>query len=403
MRNLSVDPPVGTRPLLRQAWRRLRQMGPSWTLRRALEEVTVPTTALGAGLKAIAAPAVSTATLPARLLSRLVLPDAGRRSTLYCFYDLRVEPVSFDFLWFLIGADVARRRYGMTHLHVVIVPGPENGFRVEDAALEAVVDVESRSWRLQNMLLDSVVLLPSAAGCTLCHSREQAALLHRCARRVYPAGYSVAFPVPHSPADAVATAQAGERVGVLRATPQALRYADQWLQSRAGGRLPVSITLREYALSTARNSNMEAWRRFADRLAEDGFFPVIVRDTETSLGAADADFGGHAVFREASWNVPLRMAIYERCVLNAGVSTGPMVLCWLNDLTRYLTFKMSVPQDPGTSETAYRVRGITPGQSLEFATPDQAWVWQDDSFETIDRAFQAMRKRIDGPADSRPQ
>ena len=44
--------------------------------------------------------------------------------TLTCFYDLGVGPVSYDFVVFLIKAEIERRRLGAKRMHVVIVPMP---------------------------------------------------------------------------------------------------------------------------------------------------------------------------------------------------------------------------------------------------------------------------------------
>ena len=51
----------------------------------------------------------------------------GEADTLYAFYDLGVAPITFDFLWFLVGAELERERRGLSAVHAVIVPGPLSG------------------------------------------------------------------------------------------------------------------------------------------------------------------------------------------------------------------------------------------------------------------------------------
>jgi hypothetical protein len=84
------------------------------------------------------------------------------------------------------------------------------------------------------------------------------------------------------------------------------------------------------------------------------------------------------------------MALYERAWLNMGVNNGPMGLCWLNDQTRYITFKMVTPTVAQTTVEFNRSRGFEPNESLPFATPLQKWVWEDDTVEVIRREFQSM-------------
>src|SRR4029453_9096309 len=102
-----------------------------------------------------------------RRLHALAVPkpdDAAR--TLFAFYDLQVSPITFDFLWFLVGADLERRRRGLEAVHVVIVPGRASGLRRERDDYEGVVDAEARTQRISNILFPACALLPTAAGGT---------------------------------------------------------------------------------------------------------------------------------------------------------------------------------------------------------------------------------------------
>ena len=57
--------------------------------------------------------------------------------------------------------------------------------------------------------------------------------------------------------------------------------------------------------------------------------------------------GDHVeVFREASWNVGLRMALYESSYLNLGVNNGPLIFAAMNDRVRLLVFKLVTPSVP---------------------------------------------------------
>ncbi|MEX2009496.1 MAG: hypothetical protein WEC41_04830 [Dongiaceae bacterium] len=384
---------------------KLRRQGLGYLWRRLRWEAALPTTRPGKAAHALMRGALAAALTPIRALRGAAAGVApGAAETLYAFYDLKVAPVTYDILWFLAAADLERRRLGLARVHVVIVPGPFQGVREEDELYERAVDAEARRWRIDNILVPACRLLPACAGLTLAGTRaETAHIRSHIARHVYPVGYETALPLAHHPKHSLRPAEAGVRpIGVLRASEAALRYVDRWLAPRLEGRRLVTITLRDYAYYPARNSNLAAWIEFARRLDRGLYFPVFVLDTERSfdLPSPAADL---PVFRTVSWNLGLRMALYERAWLNLGVGSGPVGLCWFNDTTRYLTFKILTPEVPQTTLRFARWCGFEPDRSLPFATPLQRWVWEDDSVETIEREFAAMAALIDAAEAPAPR
>jgi hypothetical protein len=268
--------------------------------------------------------------------------------------------------------------------------------RREEDDYEAIVDVETRRWRIGNVLLQAVMLCPSVRAVTLAGSREEARYMRaRVARHVYPFDYEPALPACHHPNDSLMPARRGEAaVGVLRATPGALRSVERWLRARAEGRKIVTVTIRAYAYMPGRNSNSGAWTAFARRLDPAEWFVVFVPDTDQVLQQERPDFGVFTCFGEAAWNLDLRMALYELAFLNLGVNSGPMALCWLNERTRYITFKILTPSLPQATPEFMRWQGFEVGHSLPFAGPFQKWVWADDDVDVIEREFREMVPRI---------
>ncbi len=84
------------------------------------------------------------------------------------------------------------------------------------------------------------------------------------------------------------------------------------------------------------------------------------------------------------------MALYERAHLNLGVNSGPMGLCWLNERTRYINFKMLTDAVPQTTPEYMRHLGYEIGGQLPRAKPWQRFVWEDDDHEIIAREFAAV-------------
>jgi hypothetical protein len=377
--------PLSGLPLLTY---KLRAGGLAWFWQRLVDEWRLPRTVAGQsllrGLRAVG--------------RARVRPDAAATpDTLYAFYDLGVAPITFDFLWFLVGAELERQRRGLRAVHVVIVPGLHQGLRKENPELENCLDPSERWARVNAVLVPACALLPSLAGVTVASSRGQAEELVRLAGGgVFPARYEPAFPRypgPHEPLKAAR--EEGAKIGVLRATTADLRAVDEWLAAHRCTSPVVAITLRSYGYVPERNSNLAPWREFARRLDPARFSVVFVPDTAQCLAG---DLGGlrdFPVFVEAAMVLGLRMALYQRAYLNLGVNNGPMGLCWLNDRTRYITFKMLSEAAPHTTPEYMEFLGFKIGESLPFATPWQQWVWEDDDPDVIQRAFAAMLSRME--------
>jgi hypothetical protein len=382
---------------------KLRTGGIAWLAERLREEWRLPRTGLGQslfrGARAIAS-AVQRRPNPAAA-------GGGPPEVLYAFYDLGVAPITFDFLWFLVGAELERQRCGCTSIHAVIVPGPRAGVRKEDPELENRLDPITRGARINAILTPACALLPSLSGVTVASSRAQAdQLVALAGAAVFPARYEPSFPCYPGPQEPLRVArEEGARIAVLRATATDLRAVDAWLAAyRVGPRL-VTITLRSYDYAPARNSNIAAWAGFAHSLDPARFSVVFVPDTAQCIGGLPTELRDFVVFGEAAMVVGLRMALYQRAFLNLGVNTGPMGLCWLNDQTRYLTFKILTGAVANTTPEYMEFLGFETGKSLPCAAPWQKWVWENDDLAVIEREFAAIVALLEadggGDADAR--
>ncbi len=321
---------------------------------------------------------------------------------LYAFYDLAVSPATFDIVWFLVLAELQRKQVGCPSLHIVIVPGPDAGFRAGDLEIYrrddgiGYYDTDYMKWRLRNILVSCCWLISSCQQVTVCTSRKEAqAFQASLTRYIFPKWYTVRFPKEkYNMSHVVAAASKGVVLPTVQATPQARRFVSDWIQLKAGVRKVITITLRESPYMQDRNSNLEAWGAFVRSLNPSIYCPVVIRDTETAIKLLPSDLDGLLVFPEVVWNVELRAALYELSYLNMSVSNGPFMLCVLNPRARYLMFKILIPSYGATSERYFLIQGVEPGSQLPWASPFQRYVWEDDRLEVIQEAFREMCERI---------
>jgi hypothetical protein len=373
----------------------LRTEGIGWVLRRL--RYRSPLTASGRAVHASLRRLLGVLLAVPRAFTSALRPVPGHTDVLYAFYDLQVAPISYDVSWFAAAADLTRHRMGLRRIHFVIVPGLKDGLREERKAYEEVIDPPIRLWRLHNIVLPVLTLVPSFAGISILASRDAASPLRAAAGlRVYPAHYEPALPATHHPTELLTElGDDNKEIGVLRSSIQGLRYLAQWLEPRLAGRRLVTITIRDYTFMPSRNSNLEAWASFVHRLDPARYFPVFVLDTERALDARPPALRGFEVFREAPWNAWLRMALYEMSYLNLGVNNGPLFMCALNARTRVLIFKIVTPDVPQTTEELIATLGFKIGGQLPFATPYQRLVWEDDTLQVIENEFATLVHQIE--------
>lgn len=327
------------------------------------------------------------------------MADERLAEVLYAFYDFDVSPASFAFLMFLYLAEIERVRRGCKYLQPVLVPRSGNKLSLV-LGNEQSGQIESDSadsWFVQNVLTSCCWLLSSCRQLTVCNSRKEASLIAReLAVNRFPENYDVSNPEEHYSHFKICEAvRRGPQVS-LAAPAKAIEYIQTWKQARKIDQKIVTITLRETFADVERNSRIEEWVKFAANLDPQEYLPVFVRDTHAALGEDIPQLHEFIVFKEAPWNIALRMALYESAYLNLFVNNGPAALCSLNQRTRYLTFVYMSETQFACSKAFYESAGVEVGGQFPGATPFQREVWDGgDSYENLQKEFQAMCSLIE--------
>jgi len=326
-------------------------------------------------------------------------PVDRSRSHLVAFYDLNWMPLSFDFMTFLMDAEMARVRQGLESIHVAFAPQAHYGTPTGGAVAHMPFDRATCLWRLSNLLLPMLSFFPTVACHTIFGTRSEAMQWMADRPNLYPAqdqlGRQDLAAIFRALIDGLAGEPEAHRPG---APVQGLRYARQWLDAqKPEGRLPIAITLRDAPYSPERNSNIDAWASFAHRLDPARYLPIFIPDTDTALLGPPPNLSDFPWFAEAAFNVGLRFGIYEIAHLNLLTSGGPSALCCFSESIRYIYFKQIVSGATEATEAHLRRFGHTPGQSPPFVGSHQKWVWEDDDLEVIEREFAAMVARLESP------
>lgn len=179
----------------------------------------------------------------------------------------------------------------------------------------------------------------------------------------------------------------GQKTPILKAPVKAREAMAKILRDEQP---PVTITLREADHWRHRNSNIEAWMKFAQDLKAKGERVIFVRDT----AKADLWGLGAEICPEASLDLHMRVALYERAKANLFVANGPCILAAFMDKP-WLTFTPIEPDDSiykANTAAFWRMYiGVDVGDQYPWSTPNQRIVWQHDTYENIVAAWEKLQ------------
>lgn len=274
-------------------------------------------------------------------------------------YDLGKAPASWDFLNWLINAEIERRLNDGGPLRVRFVEGPKDGFRNDTMPRPT----EQRRAIFENVMIPALRLIGAERG----NEDNQRA-------PSYTVGPMVTY------------AKRGIPIPKWEVPPEYMDQVSTWL----AGRKPLVITLREATYFPERNSNMEAWKTFAKTCGED---VVFVRDTSK----ADVPLDGFETCPQASKDLLVRAALMAQAKCNLMVANGPIALAMFL-VAPWLMFKPLTPNlpdyRPGQPEYWERL-GIGHGGQIPWASEQQRIVWGDDTLENIESAWATLNGRED--------
>lgn len=271
-------------------------------------------------------------------------------------FDLNYFAASWQFLQFLINAELNK-----PHGHQLVV-----GIRATNKylSMEGGRTAEDSEALVQNVMIPAIGLIgavmPAASEGAVCS----------------PSQYYQ---------EVIEGAKQGRKIPKFTVPTRPLTEAAAWL----GGRKPVVITLRECRYWPKRNSNLDAWTRFAHDCGEDVIF---VRDT----AKADEPIEGFETCPRASRDLLFRAALMAQAKANLHVANGPCMLSFYSDVP-FLNFKQLCPEHPDYwpgQAGWWRLTGLEVGEQFPWLNPTQRLTWTDDSYENIVRKWEELKEII---------
>src|SRR5215472_8112889 len=284
-----------------------------------------------------------------------VRPLEERRLANAVKYDLTADPICFDFMPWLVAAEMKRRlENAPSPLKVAFVRHP--------GSLQSVTD---QKWKFfQNVMRPMLDLFGAVESEEAANGRHE----EFNGLRDISATYMQGIDVPRIRVPEAAMAAIGNKIN---------------------GYQPVTLTLREGPSYEHRNSNIEEWNKLANWLREQGEHVIVVRDT----AKADVPFGTFEICPEASKDLHMRAALYEQAKCNLFVTNGPWGLAcfgtrpWL----MFATIDDNQPEHFNKPNWWEMFMGLNSDKQIPWAGPQQRIVYAPDDFENMRAAYESLQ------------
>lgn len=361
------------------------EKGPMWAVRRVKNEIKSPSFR-------ITKQVLTAVKKSKRWLGTLFLKSESHdQDYVTAIYDLNSNAITFDFSFFLIGAELFSRRNGKNSF--VVWFARRNNDSEKNETYNSIVDESSVKWRFENVVLPLINLCPACIGYSVLPEMADISEAIK-GKLVYPDLYDGKYIPGMDYREIFLSARQGKFVG-LRASVQGIRYIQSWKEANNLTGQIVTITIRQYGYDVSRNSNIDEWVKFAELIKVKGMTPVFIPDTDGCF-ERDHRLDGFIVFRDPCWNLGLKMALYEKASLNFFVSNGPASIAILNRTVKYIIMKQIVAESVQAKESILKDCGKRIGENYDFAEDYQVTSWNEDSVENILDEFRKFSERPSG-------
>ena len=292
---------------------------------------------------------------------------------------MAVSPCSYDFFIYLYSAETCRIRRNLEKIQLIFIHGPKEKFRNDN-----IRSHEQNETFFNNVIIPGISVLPSCSSFMWC-ARDQFSFEGVAEQNIFPRGYRLETPTT----DYVARGHVASMIrkdihGFLESPSYAKSLAENLLRRKCPNNKFVTITAREIERdnkNNTRNLNQLVWEKAIQTLTSLGVKTFVIRDT-SSIGSPPM-FEDVEELSEASIHLPLRLAIYEKALVNFTKNNGPAALL-LYSKARAIYFNDFDDDVVACSRNWFQsVFGIAQDGQFPFTTQSKSCVWSDESENRI--------------------
>ena len=344
-----------------------KSRGIFWGLNRLYQDILVPTTPLSILINRIVF-------LPMNI-KILLFPRISKNY--YFVWDLRVAPITFDFLWGIAIAKCYLKKFKLNKLHVIVVFDKEE-IRQEEEDYENSVDLSMRYWRINNLIISVCSMVKDIDFSIL--TKYEANKIIKNQKRL-PTNYYINFPTYIQNKDYKILHDSQYDLDIIEVNDASVKYCKKWLFRKHNKDKLITISLRDYKFLKFRNSKLSEWKKIYLKLKSLKFNVIIIPDSE---GISDLEkyFSVDDIFLESKYNNQLRLGIYKIAIVNLFVNGGMSTPCLFSDLP-YIVFNLIPSQKKEWTTKLLTERSFKVGERPAFLKKNQYWIWDDDNYKVI--------------------
>jgi len=338
-----------------------------------------------------------------RTASQISEGTGGKRLLVFC--DFNVFPLSFDIVFMLMNAEMARRERGCDKIDVAFIGHKSSPLFTDDDDPAREISAENYRMYVHNLGLEVTQLIASINDVFFFTNRALFLEFWGNAKGQYeflPKEYS-----PYRPDYTVKNGIApyygmihlfndpsvpiGERF-CLTPPDQKIEMAKNCLARIAPGKKIITITLRDTKVQTRRNSHVNEWQKFVDYIADtdSNIVFIILPDFHTLYAPPRITGSSVLELPEAVHSISFRAAVYQIAHLNLFTNTGPASLCYFNSKARYISFGFGLDEKGTSNDDMLFLHGAHPEEDFPYSGPFQRLIWQREEFSLILDEFNKM-------------
>lgn len=348
--------------------------GPRWFVNRVREEFYEPT-------RTWSADAIN-CYLDAKIRAGELLGLKSVNPT--AVYDLRICSNTFDFAYFLYDAETYFRDMGFDTFQVCILDREKRALGEYDN----VIDWKKRRKRVTDMLVPMANMYGGCASVAVTESAEEIIALCRRNGPIFPKHADGRHLRTFRYKDVFEKMRQGRSFSGFHAPAAALQKVAQFKQRNGVTQPCVTLTVRSYAYQSLRNTDMDAYFKFAEFLRSGGFTPVFIPDSDAAGKGSFRDF---LCFDEVSADLYLRAAMYEEAFTNVFTSNGNHTIAAFDNNSSFMIAMLNEEYKSSTGIARWTAEGLTFGDQ-PFGGTTKRFIWDKETFENLKDNFAIIRQ-----------
>ena len=284
-------------------------------------------------------------------------------------YDFSISPITFDFCVFLAVARVElAMKTGSPDFFLSLRAHAWRNFTPR----ELEYSLDDRLWRLHNLIIPICGITPGILGYDVSFTDTESggnfdpSRCVRCENGNYL-----------NPALLDVFHRSGFDPHLYAAPKLAIDYARRMF---GDVREPIVVTVRGSSFEGGRNTASAFSLELLQNLLDNGKSVFLIPDQETGIETANIPKGAKVLY-EASFNLPLRLALHELASVSICAGGGPPILLSLAlRKPNLIVYHPMRPEVPIASAEWFARIGVEVGSDHPFPwlTESQKWLWDPD-------------------------